>query len=51
MSLCMPCILRCTREEAEAIERNKQRDLNQKRADYRILAEEIVRVLMRGDTA
>ena len=53
--LCKEChaqwIKECKQAELEAIERSRQRKINQKRADYQILAEEIVKVLMRGDTA
>ena len=41
----MSCILKHTREEAEVIEGWKQRKLDEKRVDSKILAEEIVKLL------
>ena len=49
--LCKGCHAQWIKECKQLKLNRIQAEINKKRADYKILAEEIVRVLMRGDTA
>ena len=45
IKLCMPCIAKAVKKDQQIVADIKQRKLNQKRADAKILAEEIVKLL------
>jgi len=45
IKVCKHCYLKACNAEADAIERHRQREIKKKRADYKILAEEIVKLM------